>query len=134
MTPKPFPEPDALSQEFFDGAANSQLMIQQCSDCEANLHPGSTVCTECLSTSLNWRPASGSGTVFSFGIMHQKYHDGFANEIPYVVAVIELPEGIRINSNIVGAKASTVAVGDGVRAIFEPVSEGTWLPKFVLDT
>lgn len=129
---KPIPEPDSLSQPFFDGAAESQLMIQRCAECSASLHPGSTVCSECLGTALEWQAASGEGTVFSFGLMHQKYHEGFSDDIPYVVAVIELPEGIRINSNIVGPNANAVSVGDPVRAVFEPVSEGIWLPKFVL--
>jgi uncharacterized OB-fold protein len=127
---KPIPEPDANSEPFFDGARRGELMIQRCQDCGAHLPPGTTVCTECLSESLEWVNASGTGEVFSFGVMHQLYHEGFAAEIPYVVAVIELDEGPRLNSNIVGSDPATVRVGDRVAVVFDPVSDTVTLPKF----
>jgi uncharacterized OB-fold protein len=128
--PKPVPEPDEASRPFFDGAASGALMIQQCSDCQAFLAPGTALCTECLSESLDWVKASGRGTIFTFGVMHQLYHPGFAPEIPYVIAVVQLEEGPRLNTNIVGPDARQIAVGDPVEAVFEQVAEGVWLPKF----
>ena len=127
---KPVPEADANTAPFFDGANEGRLMIQRCGECSAFLPPGSTVCSECLSESLEWVRSSGAGKVFTFGVMHQLYHEGFAQEIPYVVAVIELDEGPRLNSNIIGCEPGDVRVGDAVTVTFEPVADGVALPKF----
>lgn len=127
---KPVPEPDEVSRPFFEGATQRQLMIQRCEACRAAVHPGSAVCPECLAESPPWEVASGKGRIHTFGIMHQRYHPGFADEIPYVVAVIELDEGLRINSNIVGTDPHRVQVGDPVGVVFDQVAEGIWLPKF----
>ena len=68
---KPVPESDEEWQPFFDGARRGVLMIQQCAQCSTSLAPVAPVCTECLSESLTWVQASGRGTLFTFGIMHQ---------------------------------------------------------------
>ena len=109
--PKPVPESDEEWQTFFDGARRGELMIQQCTQCSTSLAPGTAVCTECLSESLNWVQASGRGTLFTFGIMHQTYHPGFAGDSPYNVAVVELEEGPRLNTNIVGVPNEDLKVG-----------------------
>jgi uncharacterized OB-fold protein len=71
---KPVPQPDDVSRPFFEGALRGELMIQQCDACKAFLAPGSRLCTECLNESLTWTKASGKATLFTFAVMHQKYH------------------------------------------------------------
>ena len=92
MSEKPIPEADELWQPFFDGARNGTLMVQRCQACESHLAPGTARCTECWSESLEWVQASGQGTLFSYSIVHHIGHPGFRDEVPYVIAVVELAE------------------------------------------
>jgi uncharacterized OB-fold protein len=127
---KPIPQPDEVSRPFFEGAQRDELMIQQCNDCGAYLAPGSRACTECLSESLAWTAASGRATLFTFAIMHQKYHPGFFDELPYNIAVVQLEEGPRLNSNVAGVANEALRAGMPLTVTFEDVGEGVVLPKF----
>ena len=127
---KPVPEPDEMSRPFFEGALRGELLLQRCQDCEEFLVLGSRVCTNCLGERLEWVPVSGRGTLFTFGIMHQRYHPGFIPELPYNVAVVELAEGPRLQTNIVGAGNEDLRVGMPVVVTFEQVSDRVALPKF----
>ena len=127
---KPVPEPDEISRPFFEGTLRGELMLQRCADCGTFLALGSRLCTQCLGERLEWTPVSGRGTLFTFGIMHQRYHPGFAAETPYNVAVVELAEGPRLQTNIVGVKNEDLRVGMPVTVTFERVSEAVALPKF----
>ena len=127
---KPVPESDEEWQPFFDGARRGALMIQQCTQCSTSLAPGTPLCTECLSESPQWVQATGRGTLFTFGIMHQTYHPGFLREAPYNVAVVELEEGPRLNTNIVDVANEDLEVGMPLEVTFEAVSDEVSLPKF----
>jgi uncharacterized OB-fold protein len=127
---KPVPQPDERSQPFFDGAQRGELMIQRCTACAAYLAPGSRACTECLSEALAWVAASGRATLFTFAVMHQQYHPGFVDALPYNLAVVELDEGPRLNTNVVGLANEELRVGLPLVVTFEDVGEGVTLPKF----
>src|SRR5437899_2621850 len=98
---KPLPVPDEAAQPFFTGAREERLMIQRCSVCGAVMWPARTRCTNCLAPEPSWVQASGRGTLYSFVLMHQVFHPGFAHEIPYNIAEVDLAEGLRIITNIV---------------------------------
>lgn len=127
---KPVPQPDDASRAFFDGARRGVLMIQQCGDCQTWLAPGSMFCWSCLSDVVEWAQASGRGTLFTFAVMHQKYHPAFFDDLPYNIAVVELEEGPRLNTTIIGIPNDQLRVGMAVVASFEDVGEGVSLPKF----
>lgn len=127
---KPIPQPDDASRPFFDGAQRGALMIERCTACGAYLAPGSRACTECLSEALEWVAASGRATLFTFAIMHQRYHPGFADALPYNIAVVELAEGPRLNTTIVGVANDALRVGMPLAVTFEGLGEGIVLPKF----
>ena len=130
MPEKPIPESDELWQPFFDGARNGTLMVQRCQACESHLAPGTARCTECWSESLAWVQASGQGTLFSYSIVHHIGHPGFRDEVPYVIAVVELEEGPRLNTNIVRDDDTELKVGIPVEVVFEVLSEEISIPKF----
>ncbi len=127
---KPIPRPDDLSRPFFDGAKRGALMIQRCKGCGTHFSPVRQLCTECLGEEVEWVQASGRGTLFTFGIMHQRYHPGFVDDLPYNVAVVELEEGPRLNTNIVGVENEALRVGMPVEVVFEELSDEVSLPKF----
>ena len=128
--PKPIPEPDERSQAFFDGARRGEFMLSRCSDCHAWLPPASMICSECLGERIEWEQASGDGTVFSFGLMHQHYHPGFIQDLPYNVTVVELDEGPRFNTNLINISNDDIELGARVTVVFVEQGDGVFLPKF----
>lgn len=126
---KPIPEPDEASAPFWKGSLSGELRLMKCSQCGVTRLPSRRHCDECLSDELEWITASGKGILRTFGVMHQRYHPGFAEELPYVVAIVELEEGPRLPTNV-------VELGDAVPYVDMPV-EVVWerhddvaLPKF----
>ncbi len=126
---KPLPEPDEASKPFWDGAAAGKLMLMRCASCHTFRLPSRRHCDECLSDQFSWEQASGRGTVRTFGIMHQRYHPGFAADLPYNVTIVELDEGPRLPTNLIGIANANIKVGMPVTVDWERHSDVT-LPKF----
>jgi uncharacterized OB-fold protein len=99
---KPLPRITPDSKPFWDGLRERRLMLPYCSDCgRAHLPPG-PVCPFCFSEHLVWREASGRGRVSTWTVVHKAWFADFAAEIPYNVAQVELEEGPRLTTNILG--------------------------------
>jgi hypothetical protein len=127
---KPLPQISPDMAPFFEAAHRHELVVQRCTGCGALRFPARPICSRCLSREAEWVPASGRGTVFSFAIMHQAMHPGFAAEVPYAVVVIELDEGVRLLSNLVDCPTSDVRIGMPVEVVFDDVTPDVTLPKF----
>ena len=127
---KPLPIPDEASQEFFDGAKRHELMIQRCKDCKRHISPGRPRCPLCWSTDVEWTKAKGTGKVYTYAVMHQQYHPGFAPDIPYNFAIVELDEGVRLFSSIVDCPNDQIRVNMPVKVTFDDVTADITLPRF----
>lgn len=130
---RPVPEPTEETAPFWDAVAEHRLVLQVCEMCGMWQYPPSPTCTRCLSPRLAWREASGRGTVFSFAVYHKAFHPAFADDVPYVVADIELEEGPVMLSNVVGCPPDAVRVGMPVSTVFELAGERIVLPRFAPD-
>ena len=126
----PVPTPDEASAQYFEGAAAGRLMLMRCLSCGTYRYPSRDRCDACWSTDTEWVQASGRATLHSWVIFHQVYHPGFADRVPYNVAVVELEEGPRITTNIVGVGNDALRAGMPLQVTFETIAEGTTLPKF----
>jgi uncharacterized OB-fold protein len=127
---KPVPRPDQHSQPFFDGTLRGELMLQRCGDCGTWMWPVRSRCIACFGADVIWAPARGTGTLYSYTLVHQVFHPGFAGEVPYNVAMIDLEEGVRMITNIVGLPNDELRVGLPVVVTFERISDDLALPKF----
>ena len=127
---KPLPQIAPEMAPFFEAARRHALAVQQCTRCRARRFPARTICSKCLGREATWTPVSGRGTVFSFAVMHQANHPGFAAEVPYAVVVIELEEGVRLLSNLVDCPLADVRIGLPVEVVFDDVTPEVTLPKF----
>lgn len=127
---KPLPIPAPESEPFWQGAREHRLLIQKCADCATAWHPPSTLCPSCGARDFAWIEASGKGHIFSFVTYHRLYHKAWEGELPYVVAVIELEEGPRLLSNIIGIDAADVVCDLPVEVVFDDVTHDATLPKF----
>jgi hypothetical protein len=127
---KPLPILDELNKPFWDAAQRGELAMQQCSDCGHVRFPINHVCPSCLSEQYAWKRLSGRGTVYSSIVFHQVYNQAFAKDVPYNVSLIQLAEGPRMMSNVVGIAPSDVKVGDEVEVVFDAVTPDISIPRF----
>ena len=128
--PKPLPQIAPEMAPFFEAARRHELVVQRCRGCGTPRFPARDQCSKCLSRESEWVRASGRGEVFSFAVMHQVYHPGFADEVPYAVVVIELEEGARLVSNLVDCPVQDIRIGMPVEVVFDDVTPEVTLPKF----
>jgi uncharacterized OB-fold protein len=129
---KPVPVASLESKPYWEGMRQHRLMIPHCDDCGYRWFPPSLLCPNCNSAHTGWTAASGRGKIYSYVVFHRVYHRGFTTEVPYVVALIELEEGPRLLSNIVGTPPELVACEMPVRVVFEDVAEDVTIPKFAV--
>jgi uncharacterized protein len=127
---KPVPIPDTVSATFFDGARSGKLMLQHCASCNGWSFPVRERCPHCFAGSLGWRAASGRGTLYTFAIMHQVMNPGFASAVPYNVSQIDLEEGVRMVTNIVGIANDALRIGMKLQVCFEDAGDNVRIPKF----
>lgn len=127
----PAPVVNADSAPYWEGARQGKLLLQRCGDCGALRFFPRYLCTACGSDRTEWAEASGRGTVHSFTIVHRAAFPEFQARTPYVVALIDLEEGPRMMTNLVGEGALDVAIGDAVAVTFEARgTEGAKVPQF----
>lgn len=124
------PEPTTLSQPFWEAARRHELLIQRCSACEAHVFYPRYSCPHCGSTDLQWLKASGRGKVYSYTVARRPTHPAFAERVPYVIAIVQLQEGPRMTTNIVGCDPDSVRIDMDVEATFEDVSDTISLVMF----
>lgn len=129
-TSKPIPEATPALAPFFAAAREGRLVVQRCAGCGVLRFPPRELCSACLDREATWQEVSGRGEVFSYNVMHQIYHPGFAPEVPYAVVVVKLEEGPKITSNLVDCPIDAIAIGMPVEVTFEQLSPEVTLPKF----
>lgn len=127
---KPLPHPTAVTRPFWEAAKRHELQIQQCGSCRAYVFYPREVCPECLSPELGWVKVSGNGTLYSYTIAQAPTHHSFTEDIPYVIAIVELAEGPHITTNIVGCPIEHLKVDMPVVASFVDVTADITLVKF----
>ncbi len=127
---KPLPRPTAVSQEFWNAARGHELRLQRCRGCGQYIFYPRVFCPACLSDSLDWVTVSGRGRVYSFTVVRRAMHPGFRPDVPYVLAIVELEEGPRLTTNVVGCAPSDVRVEMPVEVVFDDVTPEVTLVKF----
>jgi uncharacterized protein len=126
---KPLPRIDEESRGYWEALARHELYFQCCRDCGTKRFYPRAVCTKCLSSRTEWVRASGRGTVYSFTVTHQNQSPGFRENLPYVLAIVELEEGVRLMTNIVGSP-DALRIGMAVEVVYDDVTPEVTLPKF----
>jgi len=119
-----------VTGEFWAAAREHRLLIQHCRACGRHQFIPQSCCRACLSEQVEWVETSGSGKVYSYTIIHRPPTRRFQEDVPYTVALVELDEGVRMMSNIVGIAPERVRVGMAVEVVFEDISPEISLPKF----
>jgi uncharacterized OB-fold protein len=128
--PAPFVLPEV--KPFWDGTAEGKLLLPRCVDDQTLIWYPKPFCPTCASTRVEWVPASGRGTVYSYTVNRRGVADlpAYRNAGVYVLAYVELEEGPRIMTNIVDCDPDSVRIGQKVELVFHDTGEGSALPRF----
>ncbi len=127
---RPLPVPDSETAPYWAGTADGKLLIQSCGACGRHRFYPRLVCPHCMSDEVSWVEASGRGTIYSYTVV-QRAAPAFRDKVPYVVAIVELEEGVRMMSELLIDPPEAAAIGLPVTVTFEKVSDEITLPKFV---
>ena len=130
MTQRPIPIPDPATQPYWDAARAGKLSLPRCTACGKTHFYPRAICPHCRSDQLDWIDAAGTGTVYSFTIVHRAPSPAFATHVPYAVAIVALDEGPHLMTSIVDCAVDAVAIGMKVRARFLALDDATGLPVF----
>jgi uncharacterized OB-fold protein len=129
---KPLPIITDDNRPYWEYIRKHELRMQKCTQCGFIRFPVSIVCPKCHAMDAEWVKLSGKGIIYSYVIYRIAYHPAYQNDIPYVVAIIQLEEGPRMESNITGCRMEDVKINLPVEVIFEDVTDTVTLPKFQL--
>ncbi|MBS0345849.1 MAG: OB-fold domain-containing protein [Proteobacteria bacterium] len=130
-TNKPMPVPTEISAPFWDGLKAGRLNLQRCNSCGHWIFFPRRHCDKCWSHDVEWREVAGTGTLYTYTLTRIPTLPDFADEMPQKMAVVELDEGVRINTTLVGLDEDEIRVGMRVKPVFDKVKpDGTTLLRF----
>jgi uncharacterized OB-fold protein len=129
---KPIPTPTTDSAAYWAGCNREELLYQRCGACgHVQFYPRRT-CTACQAGDLDSLQSAQRGTIHSFTVVQRAANPAFNEDVPYVVALVDLDEGFRMMMNVVGDDRLSAAIGRRVRVVFEPRGEQK-LPQATLE-
>lgn len=128
--PVPNPENPELTKPFWEATKRHELVVQRCKTCSCLMWYPREQCPDCLSPDLEWAKMSGKARVYSFTVIYQARGPAFQEEAPYVYAMIQLDEGPKMISTVVGCKHEDVKVDMPVTVAFDDITPEWTLVKF----
>lgn len=129
MADWPIPNPvDPISAEFWQVQQDGVLRFQRCTQCGRFRHLPRYMCSDCGSTGYEWAPVSGKGELYSWTVTHQVFHSRF--DVPFIAAVVEFPEGVRMMSQLVDTDPEQLELGMEVVVEFKVISDDFKTPVY----
>lgn len=130
---RPLPDlDDPILQGFWEHTAKHELVVQECESCGAIVWPPRPGCPTCLSSSMTWKKVDGTGSLFSWTVIHHAALPYFASKTPYAVGIIELPGvPVRMIGDVRVADPTELSIGMAMTVGFETVADCTlpyWEP------
>ena len=130
---RPLPQPiTPEAKPYWDGLKAGKLMLPKCRDCGRAFWYPRTLCPACHSRAIEWIQSSGKGKLHAFGIAQQSFNRAFKVPSPFVLAMVELAEGPRLMTNLVGIEPdpARIRIGMPVEVVFEDVTPAVTLARF----
>ena len=118
-------EPD--TQPFWEATKNHELRYQVCDDCNKIVFYPRRHCPHCMGLNLSWKTSQGEGSVYTYTVIRQIGHPAFRERAPYIIAWIDLDEGFRMLSTVVGDE---ITIGQRVRVTWDDQENDISLPLF----
>ena len=127
---KPIPIMQPWTKDFWKGTKQGKLLIQSCRECGSKIFFPKKRCPDCWSEKMTWIESSGKATVYTYTIMRDMVEPKFVGDLPYVLAMVDLEDGIRMTTRIVNCLPENVSIGMEVQVVFEDISPECALPVF----
>lgn len=128
--PRMEPKASVLTEPFWEATRDRRLLLQWCPRCDAGVYYPRWACPSCLGDDLEWRESEGRGSLYSFSIATASASPMLADLAPIAIALVELDEGVRLVSNVVGVDHDALEVGMALRVHWEPMTDGRHFPLF----
>jgi uncharacterized OB-fold protein len=125
---RPAPVVTEDNEPFWTAAADRRLVVQRCSNCHRFRHPPRPMCPYCQSLEHDWVDAIGTGTVYSYSVLHHPQNPAF--DYPILTALVDIDEGVRLVTNLVQVAPADVTIGMPVEVTFEATVNGAAVPVF----
>lgn len=127
---KPLPKRRGVAGQFYDFCKKHELRFQRCTSCQTWRHVPRDMCAKCGSFDWEWAKSSGKGKVYSWTTAEQVMLPQFASDVPYNASIIELEEGVRMVSWVIGIPNDDLRLDLPVEVFFDDVTPEVTLPKF----
>ena len=127
--PAPAPEVTPETAAFWQATTEGRLLLSRCDDCNEVVWYPRPLCPRCGSTMLSAENASGTGAIYSFTIV-DRGRGAYRDAAPFVIAYVELAEGPRVLTNVVGCAPQDVHIGQRVTIEFHDTGAGVALYRF----
>jgi uncharacterized protein len=124
------PTPDDYTRTWWEAAADHRLLVVRCARCGRAHHYPRPFCPRCGSDDVSWEEARGSATLYSWSVVYRNDLPPFNERTPYVAAIVELDEGPRMMTNVVGCDPGTLEVGMHLRVDFQAIGDDFTIPVF----
>ena len=134
MSRPKLPLPDEFSEKYWAGAREGVLLIQRCTACGRHQFYPRQHCAACLADAPEWVACDGVGTLHTYSIVHRTPNEEFVDQVPYVLALVDLDEGVRITTNVIDSDHERLRCGDRVRVVFRSVTDDVVLPCVTVET
>jgi hypothetical protein len=128
----PLPQPDPVTQPYWDSLKAHAMQVQRCAECGKWVFYPRALCPHCGGARLEWRPVSGRATLYSFTIVHRAPSPELQAEAPYVVALVDLEEGVRLMARLTGIDPdpANLRIGLSLRLHYDDATAEVTLPVF----
>jgi uncharacterized OB-fold protein len=118
------------SRPFWDAAREGRFLIARCGACGEAHHYPRPFCPSCWSDDVSWEAASGGATLYTYSTVFMNDLPPFRDRLPYVAAVVDLDEGPRVMTNVVGCAPEDLTIGMRLRVDFQPLTDEITAPVF----
>lgn len=128
---KPLPRLKGLAGEWYGFAKQHDLRMQRCTNCGTWRHLPREMCAKCGSFDWEWAKVSGKGKIYTFTVTYAPFHPAYFNDpFPYAVVIVELEEGVRMQTNVVDYDQTKLEIGMPVEVYYDDVNENVTLVKW----
>ncbi|OCA85327.1 Zn-ribbon domain-containing OB-fold protein [Pseudobacillus wudalianchiensis] len=132
---KPIPLKNQDNHPYWDAADRHELLIQKCESCGHYSHPPGPACSKCGSAELSWENLGSevNGTIYSFIISYRPFLPGFQDDLPLVIAVVELDKApqVKLIANVLNCNPQDVSIGMNVKMTWQDITEDRALPQWI---
>ncbi len=130
VTDKPLPRVTPKTRPFWDALKAHRIDIQRCEDCHAWVFFPRLHCPKCFSKNLTWTTVSGDGELLTYTLSRVPTLPELADEVPQMLAVVKLDEGVHVNTTLVRLAENQIRVGMRVKPVFDDIAPDVTLLRY----